>query len=284
MDNDLQNKWNWPLFITCNLLALLLFGSWALSQEVHTLKRDGKKDKQLIQYKDEGGFWKDADYGVFKALNGSLSAGKSTQTFWAVTNNRKFDLVSALLMIGLFSIFIFRGNTPGEKLERIKKGVYMSVCMLIIICTQKVISKVVGYQRHSPTQIEVPGYIKLSDFKHINFEIKDASKDSFPGDHSAILLIIGFFIAYYARSWYAPTAVLIAVSFVLPRIVGGGHWFTDVFVGGGTMLLLCVGWGLFTPLQDKISAKLNKPGLWIMGLASKIFPALKPPLNPQESN
>ena len=232
-------------------------------------------DKRL-QYKEEASFWKNLDVVVFKKLNGQLKENKSAQNFWAQANRRIFDLVSASLMILIFAIFIFKGNAE-EKLERIKFGLFMSFCMLLALGFVQILHAIYDLGRLSPTKLPVEGAIRLSEFDHINFKLKDASKQSFPGDHSAVLFIVATFISYYAKKFYAIAAICVAILFVLPRMVGGGHWFTDIFVGGGSLTLITASLALCTPFKEKFMKILHKPGIKFMEFFGKIIPALRPP-------
>ena len=260
------------ILILCNISAAILFFSWLATQKV-AIEEDG--DKRL-EYKEEASFWKDLDIAIFKKLNGQLKDNKASQTFWAQANRRVFDLVSASLMILIFAIFVFRGN-PEEKLERIKFGLFMSVCMLLALGMVQVLHAIFDVGRLSPTKLPVEGALRLSEFDHVTYKVKDASKQSFPGDHSAVLFIIATFISLYAKRFYALAAITVAVLFVLPRMVGGGHWFTDIFVGGGTLTLIIASFAFCTPLKEKFMKILHKPGIGFMKIFGKVIPALNPP-------
>ena len=266
-----MSKKKWAVLIFCNTLAFIMFFSWVSTQ---TVIKEPDGDKRLV-YKENSSFWKTLDYASFQNLNGQLKNGKSTQSFWAFTNRRIFDLVSAFSMILIYSVYIFRGNQE-EKVERVKGGLYMSVSMLIALGAVQLLHGIFYVGRLSPTKLPVDGAIRLSELSHIDFEVKDASKQSFPGDHSAVLFMIATFITYYAGRFYAVAAILVATGFVLPRMVGGGHWLTDIVVGGGAMTLITASWALCTPVQEKANRLLHKPTLIFMGISGKLIPALKP--------
>ncbi|MCM8535199.1 MAG: phosphatase PAP2 family protein [Lentisphaeraceae bacterium] len=251
-----SDSWNLKVLIACNVAGILIFCSWFSSQNLVTMK-DGDK---AVQYKSENSIWKSLDTTVFSSLNGSLKDNKSAQTFWAIANSRLFDLVSASLMVGIFTLFIFSG-TQEEKLYRIKCGFFMTICM--IIGMQFFHAAIYNFERLSPTKIPLDGAILLSDFEHITWKIKDSSKKSFPGDHAAVLFMVATFIAYYTRKWHGIAAAVVALLFVLPRMIGGGHWFTDIFIGGGTIALITCSWALCSPAQKKMDSFLNVPVLLV---------------------
>lgn len=261
------------VLVLCNLAACILFFSWVSTQKV-VKEPDG--DKRLV-YKEEASFWKNLDFSTFNSLNGQLKDSKAKQTFWAHTNRRVFDLVSALAMVLIYGLYVLRGSKE-ERIERIKGGLYMSVCMLAALGFVQVLHSIFEVGRLSPTKIPLEGAIRLSEYEHIKFDLKDASKQSFPGDHSAVLFIIAAFITYYAKRFYSVAAILVAATFILPRIVGGGHWMTDIFVGGGALTLITVSWALCTPLQGKFYKWLHKPAAKLTVLVDKIIP---PSYSPQ---
>jgi Kdo2-lipid A phosphotransferase len=265
-----NNNWNLKVLLPCNILAFLIFFSW-VSTQVFT----PKKDSFQIQYKEQASTWKEIDYKVFTSLNGTLKEGKNKQLFWAVANSRWFDLISATTMILIYAIFIFQG-TPDQKHKRISAGLFMSVCMIIGL---QLFHLLFDVERLSPTKLPVENAIKLSEFEHINFDLKDSSKKSFPCDHASVLLMIATFISYYARKWFIPVSFVVAILFICPRLVGGGHWFTDIFVGGITITLVTVSFALCTPIEEKCAPILNKIALLIMKIFGKFIPALKPPTN-----
>ncbi|VEC80915.1 putative permease [Raoultella ornithinolytica] len=90
------------------------------------------------------------------------------------------------------------------------------------------------------------------------FPTKDASKDSFPGDHGMMLLIFATFMwRYFGRRAFA-IALTIFVVFAFPRVMIGAHWFTDIAVGSLTAVLIGIPWVLMTPLSDILIAWFNR--------------------------
>jgi hypothetical protein len=48
----------------------------------------------------------------------------------------------------------------------------------------------------------------------------------------------------------APWAWLLAAILVLPRLVGGAHWLTDILIGSGSMALVSISLLMATPVHD----------------------------------
>ncbi len=254
------------ILIICNLLAAVLFFSWLSTQEKVT-EKDGDV---RVMYKGEASFWKSFDIAAFNFYNGWVRKDEFQQKFWANTNRRGFDLVSAFLMISIYLVYILKGNIS-ERIERVKGGFYMSLVMLLAMLSVQIFHMIFEFNRLSPTQIPVEGAVRLSKLSHISFDLKDSSKQSFPGDHSTVLFIVASFIVFYARKWYGVLAVLVAISFALPRVVGGGHWLTDILVGGGSIALVTVSWALCTPLHEKGLKLMQKPAEKLAVVFNKIF-------------
>jgi membrane-associated phospholipid phosphatase len=90
---------------------------------------------------------------------------------------------------------------------------------------------------------------------------KDASKDSFPGDHGMMLLIFAaIMLRYFGQKAFA-LALIIFVVFAFPRVMIGAHWFTDIAVGSLSVALIALPWCLMTPLSD-----------WIIKLFDRYLP------------
>nr|WP_304622897.1 phosphatase PAP2 family protein [Pantoea sp. B_10] len=81
---------------------------------------------------------------------------------------------------------------------------------------------------------------------------KDASRDSFPGDHGMMLIIFACFMWRYFGFRAFLMGLLIVVLFSLPRVMAGAHWFTDIAVGSLSVVLVGLSWWLLTPASDKL--------------------------------
>lgn len=266
-------NFRWTVIIVCHLAAALLYGSWYFNQE----RVSNEHYSRILQYSDDAPIqlWKELDYAAFKTLNGSLKDRPATQKFWALTNHRAFDLVQMSLVALLYTVFVLRGNSREEKLKRVQAGFYMAAC--IIIGLQIFHFTLFFFNRFSPTMIPLEGAVRLSQMEGITWSVKDISARCFPGDHSTFLFLIAIFVFYNAGWRYGSVALILAILGVLPRLVGGAHWFTDVVVGGGAISLVVASWSLASPLQ-KIGLVLSRrPSLFLMRVFGKFIPALRPP-------
>lgn len=129
------------------------------------------------------------------------------------------------------------------------------VMLLSAVVINQLAQHLMPVKRASPS-LSFSGIVKVSDV--VSFPTKDASKDSFPGDHGMMLLIFATFMwRYFGRRAFA-ISLAIFVVFAFPRVMIGAHWFTDIAVGSLTALLIGAPWVLLTPLSDKMIAWFDR--------------------------
>jgi membrane-associated phospholipid phosphatase len=218
-----------------NLIAAVLFITWLL-----------EPTRSLWLALDDWAFW---------SMNNSLAEGELWRQFWAVTNNRAFDLVAAFSMLLLFGHCALIKDRA-HLLRYVAIGILMTFSIILIVQ----FGKMLPVERPSGTFIYSDA-LRLSDLvPHI--DTKDLSEDSFPGDHGLVLLLCTGFILYNLPRAYGLLALLFMVIFTLPRLVSGAHWLTDELVGAVGMGFLGLSWILATPLHDRsvswLEAKLQR--------------------------
>ena len=124
--------------------------------------------------------------------------------------------------------------------------------MLLLAIRTAVFSPLVAHfhwQRESPS-LAVDGAVRISELFpgwQGLLQVKDASNRSFPGDHASVLMLWALFVSAFAAGARRWLAWGLAALFMLPRIVAGAHWLSDVLVGGTFLALTTVAWGLCTP-------------------------------------
>ena len=101
-----DSGWRPVTLFVSHLAALLLFFSWLI-----------EPTRSLWLALDTQSFW---------AMNNSLAWGESWQTFWAIANNRAFDLVSAFAMFSLFA-------WPALVSDRVSQRRYIAMVLMLLI-------------------------------------------------------------------------------------------------------------------------------------------------------
>lgn len=223
-------KMKLPLILLLNALGLVLFFSWYLPEN--------------------HGFWFTLDTSIFRFFNDELVKSHTFLVGVGITNNRIFDAISLLAMGTLFSWFWWHESPAGRR-----RLVIMGIVMLLSAVVINQLGHLIPVSHVSPT-LYFKDIHRVSELLHI--PTKDASTDSFPGDHGLMLLIFtGFMLRYFGIRAFL-IAVLITLIFSLPRIMIGAHWFTDVFIGSLSIALVGLPWVLLTPLSDGLINALNR--------------------------
>lgn len=217
----------WCALLICLTFAALLYGSWAWVSETRLL-------------------WDKVDAWVFFTLNGSLHHFPKTQLFWGIASTRLSDVISAGLMLGLFTHFVCTQPLPLAK-ERL--AVFGLVIILLIVAGA-LTEELIEVKRASASLILAPVY-RLSEL--ISWlPVKDSSQQSFPGDHAMVLLIVTHTLWHFGGRKYGGIMSIIMLIFILPRLVAGAHWMTDVLVGSAFVSLVTVGLAIYTPVHHSI--------------------------------
>jgi len=213
-----------PIFLL-NIAGLALFLSWYLPAN--------------------HGFWFPLDSGIFHFFNHKLVESRAFLWLVAITNNRAFDGCSLLAMGAL--MFAFWRNESAAGRRRIL--IIGLVMLLTAVVLNQLAQALIPVKRASPT-LFFPDIYRVSELLHI--PTKDASKDSFPGDHGMMLLIFTAFMwRYFSHKTFA-LALIIFMVFSFPRVMIGAHWFSDIAVGSLSVALIGLPWCLMTPLSDRL--------------------------------
>lgn len=234
-----QNRFQWRAFGLLHMIVLLLLVSWFW---------------QDLPFR---GWWDSLDRRLFFALNGSMEGSPASQKFWAIANHRAFDLVSAVLVLALFAIYALRDQ--GRALA--KALAQFLLFFLFTLCVIEFAKLFLDIGRKSPSLVLEP-VLRLSELVP-EIRAKDASGNSFPGDHATVLMIYTGYLWKVAGRRYGIAMVIIAILFVLPRVVGGAHWATDVLVGGLSVALFGLAWLFATPLFGWLEHFFLPAGRWL---------------------
>lgn len=214
-----------------NIAGLSLFLSWFLPEN--------------------HGFWFPLDSAVFHYFNRDIAEHQLYLWFLAITNNRAFDGCSLLAMGSLMFIHWRKASPAGRR-----QILIMGLVMLLSAVTVNQLAQHVMPVKHVSPSLFFPDSHRVSDYLPIS--TKDASKDSFPGDHGMMLLIFSTFMWRYFGLKAFGVALIIFVVFAFPRVMIGAHWFTDIAVGSLTAILIGMPWILMTSLSDKTIALFDR--------------------------
>ncbi|WP_419903181.1 phosphatase PAP2 family protein [Kiloniella sp.] len=184
------------------------------------------------------------DDTIFFALNGSLQEGRGIWNgYWSITNSRLFDTFCAVFLgaVCLFYLIKNRENDLAERFSRVMLLVISVVLIMVLISRG-----FEHYYHQSPSQVLKP-FVNINDLVSW-LEVKTGTRKSFPSDHAAISFVTAILSWRYFGRKYGILLSVFALINATPRMVGGGHWFGDVWIGG--MLLACIIaiWIIYSPL------------------------------------
>ncbi|GAA3711930.1 Kdo(2)-lipid A phosphotransferase [Oceanisphaera sediminis] len=213
-----------------NLVAIAVLGSWF--------------------WLPNHGFWFDIDKAIFYYFNDKIGVSDGWVTAVAIANNRAFDGV-ALLAMGVLYYSYYRGAGPEQKRQLLIIG----LMMLLTAVGLNQLGRAVPVERPSPT-LTFENVFRLTELA--GFKTKDASGDSFPGDHGLMLMIFTAFVWRFL-SWKAGLwGCVFVVVFSAPRVMGGAHWWSDIYVGAFSVACFGMAWLMHTGVFDVVLAWLDR--------------------------
>ena len=116
--------------------------------------------------------------------------------------------------------------------------------------------------------IGMPGPMTVDAYRLTTFEtgfkFKDLSKDTFPGDHGTVLIIVTGFALFYLKKQFSIAILLMSLFIVMPRVVVGAHWLTDEIVGAIAVGFVVLAWFLMTPLSAILMEIAERIWCWVL--------------------
>ena len=222
------------LMIVCTLLAALLLAS------------------NLTEFYDV--IWKSLDTRVFRSLNSTVTPDGFLTQFWAWTNSKTFDQGTFVAML-LICVYIVLSTERKDRIEVMAKIGSITFLILIALLVSK---KGVGEFIHPSPGLALTPFNNINDYI-TGYTVKTSTDNSFPGDHAmtSALFAGGVIMLFRNRPYIATLSVLLMVFVSVPRLAGGGHWVTDVIVGGGAACLILLPWLKICPLVRWMDSLLN---------------------------
>ena len=188
--------------------------------------------------------WQGLDTRIFRTLNSTVTSEGVLTQFWGWTNSKTFDRATFLVMLGI-CVYLFYTSARKDRIAVTAKITAITILILIGLLISK---KVIGDFYHPSPGFMLTPYNNINDYIS-GYGVKTATDNSFPGDHAMTsALFAGGVILLFKRPYVAAFSILLMVFVSVPRLAGGGHWFTDVIVGGGAACLILLPWLAISPL------------------------------------
>lgn len=206
--------------------------------------------------------WESIDRACFHLLNGYVSVHPIQQLFWALANIKITDIFGAVYFLGIFLLYVLEGE--GE--ERRKRSVQLLYTLIwfeigILTCKQVLTPILIelGFTRHSPSVL-ISHCCMLSQAAPWE-KIKDSSFFCYPADHGTIVIQWCTFFCLFA-GWRRGIGVcLFSTLLLLPRLIAGAHWLSDLLVGSASIVACIVAWAKYSPLYDLLYQPLLRYAL-----------------------
>ena len=246
--NTLNTKWNLKLLFTIYfLVAFFIFTLFCEATQ---------------------GFWVPLDTGCFRMLNSWIAESTFSQNLWAIANHRMTDWFEDFVFL-LFFTWIIKATPKEVRIRKIAECIFILFfsALVHLAINETLFRGLLHVQRKSPTLI-LDSFVDLSE-KISWIKVKVRSPKSYPGDHAtvAILFMAGFL--YLARKNFKITCLsfLYGITLILPRLVVGAHWLTDVLFGSVFIVLVPFSLAFCSPLAfftiQKIENKIHSTLAWI---------------------
>ncbi len=236
-DNSVNNnipviqKTHWRGFLVSLLIGNIILASWL--------------------YPPTRAWWDAADRTVFFFLNGSIATSSTWSAIWALLNSRVMDLAPLILLLP----FLLVPDLLIKRDQRIHACFHLLIVLLILLVIRTIFEdtvEVLEWRGKSPSLTLQPTYL-LSEM-YPSLHPKDMSKGSFPGDHAGVLMAVACFLMLHRMN---ALVLVVTIIFIMPRMVSGAHWFSDVAVGGVFIASLTIALGFFTTPPRKWANNLT---------------------------
>lgn len=203
--------------------------------------------------------WHAIDTTCFTYLNSSIIEHPIQQAFWAFFNIKITDVFGASFLLGCFLMYIFEAQGQ-ERRKRVAQLIYTLIWfeLSILLCKQCItpICEHVRLSRHSPTVV-MGGSVMLSEVAPW-VKIKDSSYFCFPADHACIVFQWCAFLWYFTGWKRGLFAYFFSFVFILPRLISGAHWLSDLLVGSTSIVIVALAFALYSPLFNWIMTGLYR--------------------------
>ena len=224
-----KESWNLKKLTLCHLTALLLLLSWSLNI-THS-------------------FWEEADISFYKMLTELIKDNYISQVFWAVSNHNLTDWLHDVVMLVFFAIYVTKKTDKPLKIK-IAELVFFALLMgfTIILINRYLCLDVLHIQRKSPSLI-CDFAINLSQ-KVDWIKVKNHSVTSYPGDHGTTAILFAMCMWHLLGKRAGLIAFFYSIYWILPRLVTGCHWLTDVIMGSFVISIIVISWAIYTPFKS----------------------------------
>ncbi|MFZ4099561.1 MAG: phosphatase PAP2 family protein [Chlamydiia bacterium] len=212
--------------------------------------------------------WDRMDWGVYHLFQGLASESRWFAYAMAVLNAP----IGNWVMCGFLGVgvcpWLIKSRSWEEFARKAAEGSLYVILFFVafFVISRGLFGSWLDFQRLSPSLVERP----LVDLALLvpGLKVKCSSVQSFPSDHATQLLLLAMFGWRFGTRWRWVMAA-IAVFFCCPRLVSGGHWFSDCFVGGLGIAMMVYGLGFVSPIHEVLLMPIEWVWRRLVGLPAR---------------
>ena len=201
-------------------------------------------------------YWNILDVATFKSLNHTLLDHPHWQLFWACLNHKLADFIEDFIFLA-FCTFAVMKAAPQEQLKKTSQFLFciLFAIPVIYLADRIICRELIDMHRVSPSLVVTPCVRLSHEIPWI--KIKDSTHSCFPGGHAVTLLFFITTYTFFAGKKLGKYAMSYAFVRLLPRLIVGAHWISDILVGSATVTLFSLSWALATPFHSWVSSKIE---------------------------
>lgn len=241
MEQAMPAKWNVWALGAMTVFGMALLYLWSYNSFLHDAVHD-------------------FDDAVYLYLNGLIEKKGPLQTAIAFAGSRMYALLTFLALAAIMAVFCLCSKRY-DLCRRLSLGLIISFFAFFVTELRRRFD-LFEMKRESPS-LALGTSAELDDIYPEWWDIKIISHNSFPSDHATAFLLVTVLLWRFA-GWRWGVFMLALLPFILlPRLMIGAHWLSDMVVGSLFYVSLAVGWLICTPfiawLCGKIAAGLRGP-------------------------
>lgn len=201
--------------------------------------------------------WEKADFTFYRWVSSFIETSTFWQSFWAISNHNLADWFHDVIMIAFFAAYFIK-KTDKSLSCKISEMIFFSLLigLTIILINRHLCLDVLEIHRKSPSLICDFG-VDLS--KKLSWiRVKGHSVTSYPGDHGTTAIMFAMCIWHLMGAKAGLIAFLYSIYWIMPRLVTGCHWLTDVIMGSLAISIFITSLAIYTPLKQSFVHLLSK--------------------------
>lgn len=206
------------------------------------------------------------DKQAFILLNGSLQYSRTWRLIWGYLNHPNEAWLNVIFMSCLNILGIFSLPKPRQFQATASVIYFWLFFQFVLFVTHQLFSGWLMLQRLSPSLVLTPS-VNLAEVLNLPM-LKISSHNCFPAGHALVLIYWGRFSLLYSKGWLQKIIVATVIILLLPRLLSGAHWLSDI-IFTSSYSLLWFNIASYTPIFNFATKHIENPIKFISQKFSK---------------